>query len=496
MLRAFLLAAAAVLLMGADRAPAVDYRLRVTPAGLDVELRLRGDADGETRLVAPTELASGLAVSGGQAQAIDAAHYVVRHKPGAKLAIRYRYAGQGAGVAALGEALFATPEGWDAVPASVRWQRPPKGWRMASDLDHAAHGRALTVADIRRSVVLAGPAVQVAERGTLRAATLGAGAPTATQLADAAAPALAAERAYWSEANGPFLVTALRGDRYVGRDDAMAVPARQAPDADLRRAIVVAQVLDQFPGRMGPAARPSDWLTQGFAAFLTDRILLRAGLATTDESVAQAGLHERGADPASRGYLLALKWDEAVRLKTRGKADLDDVLARTRDHYRRFPAGLGPDMITGLVSAAWVTAGLDLRPDIARFAETRVAIGLPEEMFDGCLQARITVTPAFDAGFNTEASFAARQVRGVVRRGPAWNSGVRDGMALETWTYKAGDMTRMIELAVRPAGRRAKPRRIAYWPYGDATVETRRLQLTPGMTEAQKVACGRKISGL
>ena len=117
-------------------------------------------------------------------------------------------------------------------------------------------------------------------------------------------------------------------------------------------------------------------------------------------------------------------------------------------------------------------------------------------MFDGCLQAAVTVAPGFDSGFNAEASFAAKKVTGVRRRGPAWNSGLRDGMALDTWSYKAGDMTRMIELTVRPAGKKAKPRKIAYWPYGDVDTQTRVLRLTPGMSDAARTACGRKIGGL
>jgi hypothetical protein len=54
----------------------------------------------------------------------------------------------------------------------------------------------------------------------------------------------------------------------------------------------------------------------------------------------------------------------------------------------------------------------------------------------------------------------------------------------------------MIELTVRPAGKKAKPRKIAYWPYGDVDTQTRVLRLTPGMTDAARAACGRKIGGL
>ena len=204
--------------------------------------------------------------------------------------------------------------------------------------------------------------------------------------------------------------------------------------------------------------------------------------------------HSRAA--GSRGLILALKWDEEIRRKTGGKADLDDVILRMAEHYQRFPPGQGPDVITGLVSAAWVTAGIDLRPDIARYAEDGAVIPLPETLFDGCLDARVTVSPGFDSGFDPVGSFAAKIVRGVRRGGPAWNSGLRNGMTLESGVFTAGDMSREIELTVRAAGKRAKPRKIRFWPYGDIDVETRRLQMAVGLSEAATAACARKIAGL
>ena len=263
------------------------------------------------------------------------------------------------------------------------------------------------------------------------------------------------------------------------------------------------------------------WFSEGFTDFFMNRTLLRAGLEPPQTTVARMDEALRAYDaspfrtapgsrivadvwsdpvlrklPYQRGALLALKWDEEIRRKSGGKLDMDDVILRMADHYRRFPAGQGPDVVTGLVSAAWVTAGLDLRPDIARYADGGAVVPLPETMFDGCLDARITVSPGFDAGFDATGSFAAKVVRGVRRGGPAWNSGLRNGMALESWVFNAGDMTREIVLAVRATGKRARPRTIRFWPYGDVDVETRRLQMAVGLSETASAACARKIGGL
>jgi len=355
-------------------------------------------------------------------------------------------------------------------------------------------------------VILAGANVQVAEAalpnsgGTLRAAQLGGDLAAAQKLADAAAPAIAAERAWWGDETGPFLVVrTAAADHPIERGDAVALPTAGISDAGLKRAVAAAHLAAWIPGRVGRPPIPA-WYAEGFSDFLTDRILLKAGQISLDNAVGRLAEADRGRDVAARGAILALKWDEAVRLKTGGKADLDDVILQMRNHYRQFAPGQGPDLTTGLVSAVWVVAKLDIRPEIARYAEGPAPIDLPEEMFGGCLQGRVTVAPAFDAGFNADASFAAKRLTGVRPRGPAWNSGLRDGMTLVSWTYTPGDMTRQIELVVLPTAKgkalaRGKPRKVVFWPYGDADTNTRKIQLQPVLTAAQLKACVGKVAG-
>src|SRR5688572_28942785 len=103
-MRRALLIAAALKLVSAKRPPSVDYRLGVEPqAGapplLSVEIRLRGDADGETRQELPDRFASGrdawryvsnLSVKGAAAAEDGPAVRMLRHRPGAKITVRYR----------------------------------------------------------------------------------------------------------------------------------------------------------------------------------------------------------------------------------------------------------------------------------------------------------------------------------------------------------------------------------------------------------------------
>ncbi len=502
MIRVLFIAAAAFLTLGAARPAGVDYLLSVPqasgPPELAVEMRLRGDADGETRISLPGSGISELEVSGATSSAPDANHRLLRHRPGAKLRVRYSLLVPGA-VAVSGDAVFAIPDGRTDQPVTLRWNRLPKGWQSLSDLDPGIAARAPSVADLAGSVLLAGPDLQVAERpikgGALRAAVFG-DAAGAARLAEISVPVVNAQRAFWNDTSGAFLVAT--GFKVAsGRNSSLMLPSdiltRSDPENEIARALTGSWI----PQRLGsPSKSPAAGIMEGLASFYADRIRLRAGLMPLGAMVSTLAMADTRHDAGSRGTILALRWDEDIRRKSGGKRDLDDVMLRMADHYSRFPPGQGPDVVTGLISAAWVIAGLDLRPDIARYAEGGAVIPLPETMFDSCLDARVTVAPGFDAGFDSVGSFAARSVRGVRRGGPAWNSGLRNGMALDSWTFNAGDMTREIVLTVRPTTKRGRPRAIRFWPYGDVDVETRKLQMAVGLSEAASSVCARKIGGL
>ncbi|HEY0648482.1 hypothetical protein [Phenylobacterium sp.] len=502
MIRVFFIAAAAILLLAAAKAPSVQYRLDVARTGVKVDMSFRGEADGDTRLTIPEVLASDLAISGATVEAVGPTERLLRHPPGAKVRVRYAVEGPGQELSALGEAVFAAPKGWEATAATVRWGRLPKGWRIVSDLEAAAGRQPLTVANVRRSIFLAGPALQTAERptaaGTVRAVTPKDDRLGAARLLEIAAPAVGAMRAYWGHGAGPFLVARTAASaRWQARYDGFVAPPVSVPDAALQQVLVETYMVDVLETRLGRApARPAEWLTGGIGKLLTDRALARAGLLTAGDAVGRMADQDRARDALSRGFILALKWDEDIRRKTGGRADLDDVILRMRDHYREFPPGQGPDVVTGLVSAAWVVAKMDLRPDIARYAEGGAPITLPETLFDGCLDARVTVSPGFDSGFDHAGSAAAKAARGVRRGGPAWNSGLRDGMRIDAIDLRPGDMTREIVLTVRPAKGRGRPRTLRYWPYGDNDVEARTLQLAMDLSDEKLAACGRKLGGV
>jgi predicted metalloprotease with PDZ domain len=571
MIRTLFIAATAMLLLGAASRPAtVDYRLGIEAPkqGLPVatvEIRFRGDADGETRIQLPQRYGYGrdawryvsdLTIQGAKATAPDAAHRVLRHAPGAKLVVRYRVQsaypedppGQEGNTyrgpllrpdwfALIGEFVFASPEGRDHEAATFRWNRLPKGWRAVSDLDHGAMGRPLTVTEIVESISVGGSAIEVTSPPSvpgLRVVRPNAATSFPASLPDEIAKTVAAQRTFWSDAGQPYLVALVplaakpgggQSTGGTGRGDGFILYSTPGHGGGLGWTIAHEHTHTWIPSRIGrmPPEREQAafWLSEGVTDFVALRTLARAGLISPQDAVARLDGTLKAYDqnpartapaariiadfwkdydveqaPYQRGALLALKWDEDIRRKTGGKADLDDVILRMRDHYRQFPQGQGPDVVTNLVSAVWVVAQIDLRPDIARYADGGAPIVFPEIMFDGCLDARVNVSPGFDSGFDHAGSAPAKVVKGVKRRGPAWNTGLRDGMRLDAIDLRPGDMTREIVLTVRPANGRGRPRTLRYWPYGDADVQTRTLQLAFGLEGEKLAACGRKVAGL
>jgi predicted metalloprotease with PDZ domain len=571
MIRAVLTALAAAGLLGAAKVPTVGYRLGVEPVAgaaplATVEIRLQGDADGETRIALPDHYGFGrdvwrylsdFSVKGAEVTAPDPAHRVLRHRPGAPLVIRYRvqtaYPQDPPGeegntyrgpllrpnwFALLGDYVFATPEGRAHEAATFRWGRLPKGWHAASDLEHGAMGRPLSVADVAESITVGGTAIQVTESADvpgLRVVRPNAAEAFPATLPDEISRTVAAQRGFWNDVAQPYFVALVplaakasggRSTGGTGRGDGFILYATPGHGGDLGWTIAHEHTHTWIAGRLGrmapePEEAAAYWLSEGFTDFFAVRTLLRGGLITPEAAVARLdrGLTAYDRNPArtapasrivaefwtnddieqlpyQRGALLALKWDEDIRRKTGGKADLDDVVLRMRDHYRQFPPGQGPDVVTGFVSAAWIVAGLDLRPEIAGYAERGEPVPLPEQLFDGCVDTRTTVTPAYDAGFDPAGSVAAKVMRGVRAGGPAWNSGLRDGMRIDRVDLTPGDTSREIRLTVRPANGGGRPREIRYWPYGDKDIETRRLQLAFGLEGHRLTTCGRKVGGL
>jgi predicted metalloprotease with PDZ domain len=546
---------AAVLLAGA-KAPerTIDYSVGVADAHhLEVEIRLTGDADGETLVGLPAKWAgaddlwkavSDFSVSRGTASG-DGQVRTIRHAPDAPLVIRYRVASGGKDDAPSaekawptvrgdyfffhGESVFARVDGREGAPVRFRWGRIPAGWTEASDLDRipAAGGR---FDDLAESASLAGRDLHIATRmvagAPLRVAVQGDWGFGADDLLDRVARIVAAEHAFWREPAQPFLVTLVPAPDLgpgvtsytgTGRGDAFSIVS--TPNLELVQAtrLLAHEYMHHWvPGLLGGLPERDEgrdyWFSEGFDDYLTTRTLLRAGLWTPAEWVADKNevLLRYGSSPArnadaaevarkfwqdqdfekvsyDRGHLLALVLDRRIRAATRGRLGLDRVLLVQRKAARRG----GPTGATLFAATVKKLADLDVRPLLQRFAVRGELVRLPDDLAPGCLRVLSSSRRSFTRGFDIDATEAAdRSIRGVDPAGPAFAAGMREGMKLvkrEAGTI--GDSTQDIAYRVVDGG---QERVLRYRPEGKEILTIQ--QLVPAFgTDPER--CRRALAG-
>lgn len=561
---AYLLLAAAPLLAAAAGPPGpkpISYR--VTPIlqedgsrALDVRMRLKGDADGETELFLPSvwagssELwrhARGLEVRGAKSVGGSFDKPVARHRPGARLTLRYRIVSAYAEDPGFayekarpmirpdwfflhGESLFAVPGGGQERPARFRWGKLPKSWTVASDLDHLA-GKPTSLANLVNSVAIGGAKLRLVRRdlrgAPLRVALLGDWKFTADQLADTVTPILAAEDEFWGDRSSPYLVAMAplgelpSGLSYhgTGRTDGFSIASTSA--FELRQAVrflAHENMHSWVPIALGGMPEEDEardyWFSEGFNDYLASKVLLRAGIWSLAEWAADkndtllryAQSPARTADGAEiarrfwtdsavqqvsydRGHLLAAKLDSEIAARSAGKQSLETVL-RTQ---RRAAEG-SPELAVALFRKTLRDeTGIDLDPDLERYARRGESLLLPVDLLGDCARLVTERRRAFTRGYDADATRRGNGIiAGVDRDGPAYAAGLRDGMQLvRRESGKIGDAS--VDLAYRVTEGGVE-RVISYRPEGKAEFDVQHVELTAAGPEAE-AACRTRLGG-
>lgn len=537
----------ALFLLGA--APATEpIRYGITPvfhqgrlSAIAVELRLQADPSGRTVLELPDSYGgvkehwrylSPVEAAGATVTTSCPSERVLRSAPNASITVRYRvrtaYASDpdaaggnayaGAAIrpfwfASLGNFLFATPRGRDDAPARFAWSGWPQGWTKASSLDD----RLVTVNDIVESNFLAGPDVTLHTRpirgGTLRLASRGRFGWSVDRYADQVAAVVGAQRRFWREADGDHTITlfqlapsgSVTSTGGTGRSHGFVLYASADSAADtLFRLIAHEHVHNWIPNQLGDSPGENGaslfWFSEGFADFYTARTLLRAGLWTPRQFVADlnralagvaslpAGAYPNSRivadfwrDPAmqqlpyDRGHLFAHLLD--AELRRSGKPGLDAVLFAMRDRWVAAPATAKPMLLDNLL-AVLDARRFDARPLIAKYIETGMIADLPADLLGRCASVVRTTIPAFDPGFDREASAKAGAFAGVDPNGRAYAAGLRDGMKRVARTGgQEGDSRVPLGYRVRDA---AGEREIRWLPAGDERLALQEVRLAAG----------------
>jgi len=303
----------------AAAAEPVDYRMSITPSAqrptVTITLTMLGDADGTTDLDLPNQWAGsdrlwrnigGWRISGGTIGDTGKPEVKrLRHKPGARLTIRYTVTDpeplppgpdykkalpwiERDWITLHGEGVIVIPTGGEDRPARFRWGKLPTAWRVASDLDSAPP--TLTANQVAQGIFTGGRDLRLIERkvgaAPLRLALLGAWTFTDAELADRVSAMIAAENAMLDARAIPFLVTLTplanpTGKRLsyggTGRTAGFALTGTpNMPFRDLPR-LLGHEYAHRWFHNAGDDDANSYWLTEGFNDWFSAQAMLRTG---------------------------------------------------------------------------------------------------------------------------------------------------------------------------------------------------------------------------
>lgn len=554
------LAAAALTLCGAQAPAPASIEYDLTPimrAGalqaVEVDARFRGEPDGTTTLRLPgawggeEQLWRGLenirVISGGALTDGDGpTQRIVTHRPNARLHLRYRIVQdfQGAPSAEdgnayrpviqpgyfhlIGEAIFITPDYAEAeTPLHVRARNMPRGWRFASDLEHAE----ATLEDVWSSVSVGGDfRIVTLPEQNVRVALRGDYAFTDASFAGQVSDIIAGQRRFFADPASPFLVTVIaletphpdwRSIGGTGLGDAFAFFATPNVEIGQITRILAHEGLHTWiPHQIGGMPTEGEaahyWLSEGFTDFFTGRVLVRESIWTPQQfadelnEMLQAYAQSPARDapnariaadfwndqeierlPYRRGRLLASVWD--ARLRAQGR-DLDDAIFEMR---RRAQAG-DPLKAAELFAAVMQSFGADISADLDTYVEQGARVLLPEHTFAPCGHIETRDVAVFERGFDAAAMQANNGViSGVDPTSQAYAAGMRDGMVfVRREAGVIGDSETPITYVVRDG---EAERAITYYPRGAATYLRQRLVLEPNLEGELLQQCRAVLGG-
>lgn len=488
-------------------------------------------------------------VSGGALSKPDEKTWVIRSKPRAPLTVRYRvvsaYDGEPpvdsvnygqpiigpGGVYVVGHTIFVTPEDRKDL-ARFAWDPAGSGLRLASDLSQMER-TPRPLDELSASVLMAYPDMRVIQRDVdgapVRVAVRGQFTFSDEAFADMVARTIGAVRAFWGDGREPFLITLVgqagpqgwTSYRGTGLDDAFAVISTQNTQLGDYQLFLAHEYFHTWNSQRlgglkeGPDEPLGYWFSEGFTDHYARKLALRYGLVDLEAFAAawNVALEAYATSPAitasnaeiasnfwsdqavhklpyQRGALLAVLMER----KLQAQGGLDRVVLAMRDRARGQDPRSWDSSAAGLFPrVARDVTGVDVTPEIARFATRGERILLPADAFGGCLTVETLTRPTYQLGFDLAATGKARMVTGVDPAGPAYAAGLREGMKyLGRQGGKPGDGSVEIGFAVEENG---KPRVIRFLPKGPGEVTVQKVVVPSNLTPEARAACARAVAG-
>jgi len=388
---------------------------------------------------------------------------------GGRFALRH----DATGIGGLGQAFLVLPELRRVRRVRIEWGQPVECGAGAGGGGLSSFGSGSVMIDatsgldtLRSAVYFFGrPRVVTAAEGAAHVRTAWFGAPVFDVAAAAAwaARAYAAERALFADDDSGDYALFARvvpslGDRSngVGQPDSLllAIGPRTALGPRLRINIAH-EMLHRWLGLRVRLAGPdgsSFWFSEGFTVYYANVVMLRAGLVTPDEFLAELNLAATrqlanpysaatndairrdffasdavSVVPYTRGALYAAELDASIRRASRGARRLDDVMRELERAARaaHAAAGLPGDALRKLVVRELGQAGAD------RYDAVIVRGGQPappRDAFGPCFAGEPHAVATYELGFDERLSLVEpRAIRKLVAGSAAARAGLVEG---------------------------------------------------------------------
>jgi len=291
------------------------------------------------------------------------------------------------------------------------------------------------------------------------------------ELVEAAERILTMERKFWNDFTEPYyflsLIPFVSQGNYNGsalhQSFMMAMGEEFSIDASLQY-LLAHEYFHRWIGVgviMKGDEQENAWFGEGFTEYYTYKLLHRSGI--LDREAYVSGINRVVSDyflspvrnevigvlgtkfwtareyqqiPYKKGFTYAMVLDHMITKATKGKRSLDDVVFE----LNRLAAAQG-SIITEdqFLNSVKAISGQDIRTLHRQCIREGATIPVKGHA-DETLAMEWKELGAFDAGFNIDASQAARVITGVREGSAAWQAGLRDGQKLKGWSIHYDDI--------------------------------------------------------
>jgi predicted metalloprotease with PDZ domain len=400
----------------------------------------------------------------------------------------------------IGNSFLVYPESDEEKQIFVRfqWQNIPKTWTLANSFGISKRQQSFktSIEELRKGIYLGGDfrlkpvpingkPIYIATRGVWKFAD--------EEFNSLVGKVMRVERSFWNDNNFSYFLVLLfptddSNSSGESRTNSFVIYASRNAEKPSAFKYHLAHELfhDWNPKRLGGIESESlYWFSEGFTDYYTSLLLLRAGLITSDDYVAdynsvlknyytspfrnhsdkqilidRLSNYDAQRQPYQRGNLLAHNWNAQIRAATGGKYSLDDVMRDLFKSASRNGFRLSNTTINQAIRHYLKEGVLE---DIRRYVENGSTILPRKDIIGSCLQMKIVDFAPFDAGFDIEATYPKRIFVGVKEGSNAYLAGMRNG---QKWI--GGGIERdpnvLAEFVVEESGIR---KTIKFYPAGD-----------------------------